>query len=562
MGGKRVQFGEVLRIGVQEIEPIANQAAIWWTKNEIRESEREYETVLFLMEANKPIDEEEHSIRGLEKKTEAGAWALYENQRDAVNAVLGEQEKLQRKRTKDDSSELIANVYQEVTSKTRLVALERGGQDCAEIKDYLNGNSHCRVPSSPKPQVRNVSPPGSPARTSPSKRGWGRKISMPLMSPKAMHHEDLQSSPFKEKIVKAAAMALARQQVSAKKMTVPRDDCSFKDDESFLSLTSLKRDASSKAGSCSIAGDESILSLTSLKPEKKSSKRDSDGKKAKRSSKSKSKSNSSSPEKQKRQNSTSTIKPVKVAESDLLIGGTIVVKHENLNASAEPKSQKIKQKKSEGTFESRSPTKRGDKAVRPKDAKSKSSSKTSKPTKLHADGSRVEAETVKLNHEERATKPKSTFKKSSAETDLPRKKTRKTTKTREGEPSSSSKKASSKSRLTRSNSFTSMEKQLAKLATSRDARSVKKLPDERSSASTERCDSCDDDERSLSYLPGTISTTSSLLSSSAISPSRRFMNRVMKGVRRNKKTDPDSSIPCLNDMSQGDYSESADSCCF
>ena len=554
MAGQRVTFGAELRVDVREINPLKDHAAIWWSKSEIKEFEREYEAVLFLMDANNPIDEEEHSSRGLEKKTEQGAWMFYEHHRDALNAVLGEQENIQRTRTKAGSSEQIASVYQDTTTKTRELALERGLQDYAEIKGCPRSSSHCLMPYSPKVQLRQVSPPNSPYYASPSKRGWGRKMSMPLMSPRSVEYDKLIASPFKEKIVKAAAMELARQQVSAKKMVLPKDDCSLKDDASTVSLSTKEKTKDS-----SIKADESLVTLTKVKKTKTAG----DGKKVKKSTKG-IKSIAASPDKRKRQKSISTKATPVAAESDFLIVGSTIVHHNGSKTSTGVGFPEFEHKKTIHSCESPLPT-LGEQTLPQQVARVKSANKqknrASKSTQAAATSHDVDSGLTKGQCA--SLSPKLTSKKPTKKTTARQKK-------------------SSQPRPTCNSSFTSMEQKLAKLSTNLDALLiVKKLPDDRSSASTELWDSGDDDdndnddERSVSYLPVPRSVPGRL-SPSAVSPNRgaRFLlvNRVMEGIRHHQHptfclsdwVNGSSISSCLDadDGSLEDSSESAESCCF
>lgn len=568
-GGKNVQFGPKLCINVHEFEKIADHASVWWTREERKEMEREYEAVLFLMDTKKPIDEDEHSARGLEKKTEEGAWVLYESQRDALNAVLGEQEKLRRERTTGDCSERVADAYQEATAQTKLVALERGAQDYAEIKDYLHGISHCRVPSSPKRQVRKVSPPSSPTLESPAKRRWGRKISMPLMAP--LEHAQLQSSSINKKLVKAAALVLARQQVSAKKMSTPKDD-NKKVEEGDEEKLSVK---------------EKVKSKVKKKARTEKASDGKEGKKVKKSSKSSRSSSLSSPpspDKPKKRKSASTkssLAKTTTNSDDPIIGGSITPKHDDSkitkSASSEVKKQVEKDGKSTQSTEATPPNRAGENdRVRSKISRSKSPTKRSKKTESSSKKDQQGTPAAAAESEpcgEPSKKKMSTKKTSAATTSLldSPKKMRKPKKANEVEESSCSspkKKKFSTPRLTRSSSLTNMETKLAKLSSDLDLLlQPKPLREERSSASTEPNDSGDDDEQSFSYLPSPMAI--------AVTPKhdrrpRLFLNRVMKSFRRNNnnnnndeyKSSLDSSLSCFDDESLGDYSESAESCCF
>jgi hypothetical protein len=206
---------------------------IWWSNRENEEIRKEYETLVFMMETGRPIDENEHCTRGLEKKTEDQAWELYQIQRDARNAVLDEQEHQQKQKVKD--FEAIAEVMYSITRKAVEAAREVAVRDAEAVKDYLfdsdttsqritnvqkkrisadpcnaKENVHARVSKdysypkhddSSKSQATKKLRPSSPAKgnkkaadatsvpiatLSHSRRGQvncGRKISMPLCDP-------------------------------------------------------------------------------------------------------------------------------------------------------------------------------------------------------------------------------------------------------------------------------------------------------------------------------------------------------------------------------------------
>jgi hypothetical protein len=136
---------------VQEIThiddiPDEEVAAIWYEAQEYADMKLSYKDTVFLMECGKELDEVEHTARGLEYRTQEGAWARYENKRDAYNAVLDEQD-LQWKEDKDDD-EAIRRVYQEHSLKCRESALAVGLQD-ARLAQKIHFNFDSR-PTLPK----------------------------------------------------------------------------------------------------------------------------------------------------------------------------------------------------------------------------------------------------------------------------------------------------------------------------------------------------------------------------------------------------------------------------
>jgi hypothetical protein len=108
---------------------------LWLTKSDFTAMKAEYESILYLIASNKPIDEENHSSRGLEKRTEEGAWELYECLRDSRNAVLDTQD--DQKRKKQFCHLQIAKVYTDTTTKARDEAIKKARQDAKEVKAFL-----------------------------------------------------------------------------------------------------------------------------------------------------------------------------------------------------------------------------------------------------------------------------------------------------------------------------------------------------------------------------------------------------------------------------------------
>jgi hypothetical protein len=111
--------------------------AIWYDANEYAEIKNNYKATIFMMECGKQLHEHEHTSRGLEYRTQEGAWARYENKRDAYNAVLDEQD-LQWKEDTDDWDAL-SRAYLEHSSKCAKAAFEIGLQDAEEAHNiYAN----------------------------------------------------------------------------------------------------------------------------------------------------------------------------------------------------------------------------------------------------------------------------------------------------------------------------------------------------------------------------------------------------------------------------------------
>jgi hypothetical protein len=108
---------------------------LWLSKTDFTAMKAEYESVLYLLASNKPIDEDNHSSRGLEKRTEDGAWELYECLRDSRNAVLDTQD--DQKRKKKTCHVQIANAYKITTIKACEEATRKARQDAKEVKTFM-----------------------------------------------------------------------------------------------------------------------------------------------------------------------------------------------------------------------------------------------------------------------------------------------------------------------------------------------------------------------------------------------------------------------------------------
>jgi hypothetical protein len=108
--------------------------ATWYDSKEYSEIKSAYQMTIFMMEAGETISGNEHTSRGLEYRTQEGAWARYENKRDAYNAVLDEQDR-QWKVDKDDD-EKIRQIYQIHSKKCAEAAVGRALQDRRDSREY------------------------------------------------------------------------------------------------------------------------------------------------------------------------------------------------------------------------------------------------------------------------------------------------------------------------------------------------------------------------------------------------------------------------------------------
>lgn len=111
-------------------------AAIWYESGEYSDIKSAYQLTIFMIENGELKESDEHTGRGLEYRTQDGAWARYENKRDAYNAVLDEQDR-QWKVDKDDF-EAISSIYLVHSGKCAVAAAKRGSQDADEAKEICS----------------------------------------------------------------------------------------------------------------------------------------------------------------------------------------------------------------------------------------------------------------------------------------------------------------------------------------------------------------------------------------------------------------------------------------
>lgn len=113
--------------------PDSEIAEIWYNASEYSEIKSSYQLTIFMMENGELKEGNDHTCRGLEYRTQQGAWARYENKRDAYNAVLDEQDR-QWKADKDDHDAL-GRVYLLHSAKCAVAAADRGSADAKEAKE-------------------------------------------------------------------------------------------------------------------------------------------------------------------------------------------------------------------------------------------------------------------------------------------------------------------------------------------------------------------------------------------------------------------------------------------
>ena len=120
-------------------------AATWYDAEDYAAIKADYQCVIFMMESGERIDDnndddnEEHTTRGLEYRTQQGAWNRYENKRDAYNAVLDEQDRHWKKDI--DDPEAIRRVYVEQVAKCQKAAEERAAQDEVDVRELARADA-------------------------------------------------------------------------------------------------------------------------------------------------------------------------------------------------------------------------------------------------------------------------------------------------------------------------------------------------------------------------------------------------------------------------------------
>jgi polyhydroxyalkanoate synthesis regulator phasin len=124
------EFFDIPHLNDMTDEDIAN---IWYEAGDYNEIKASYQLVIIKMETGEFREDEEQTCRGLEYRTQDGAWTRYENKRDAYNAVLDEQDR-QWKVDKDDH-EKISTVYRNHSKKCADAAADRGSSDAKEARE-------------------------------------------------------------------------------------------------------------------------------------------------------------------------------------------------------------------------------------------------------------------------------------------------------------------------------------------------------------------------------------------------------------------------------------------
>lgn len=136
---KTVRFSESNEIcPVQHLDDYtdAEVASIWYDASDYGEIKSDYKHTVLMMECSKSLPDEEYTSRGLEYRTQRGAWARHENKRAAYGAVLDEQD-IQWSKNKDDHDRL-ATVYSEHTAKTAKAAYLVALKDARAARDVYD----------------------------------------------------------------------------------------------------------------------------------------------------------------------------------------------------------------------------------------------------------------------------------------------------------------------------------------------------------------------------------------------------------------------------------------
>lgn len=150
--------------------------SLWWSEGDYVEMRQGWEMVLYLLESGKPVCEQTLSARGLQKRTDTGAWELYEIQRDARNAVFEVQDKQRKTKARDPVE--IAAAYMQHTAKSQQEAYDQAALDAKDAdrikkkkrkKSAKSGAKEGLPPtgSSPKKKAEATSPKRSPIPKSP-----------------------------------------------------------------------------------------------------------------------------------------------------------------------------------------------------------------------------------------------------------------------------------------------------------------------------------------------------------------------------------------------------------
>lgn len=112
--------------------------ATWYSREEYTEIKSSYQLTIYMMESGDEAlnDSDNHTARGLEYRTQEGAWARYENKRDAYDSVLDEQDR-QWKYDADDDEKLreAYTPHSEKCHKNAAILALKDEQEAKEIHE-------------------------------------------------------------------------------------------------------------------------------------------------------------------------------------------------------------------------------------------------------------------------------------------------------------------------------------------------------------------------------------------------------------------------------------------
>lgn len=142
---KSVSFDEIpMMQAIEHVKTIPKREMKrrWMSAKDFQKIQDENAATLTYLEQTKqkvPHDSQEWSTRGLERFTEQGMHQYRDNYRDAVTAVLHQQDLIWRSSTSLDDEALsrIANVYRRETQLSQQEAAQIAAQDEQEADEYL-----------------------------------------------------------------------------------------------------------------------------------------------------------------------------------------------------------------------------------------------------------------------------------------------------------------------------------------------------------------------------------------------------------------------------------------
>mmetsp|Transcript_1558 Transcript_1558/g.2206 ORF Transcript_1558/g.2206 Transcript_1558/m.2206 type:complete len:181 (+) Transcript_1558:132-674(+) len=142
-GSRSLRFNESVEIfDIPHLNdtPDEDIYATWYSREEYSEIKSAYQLTIYMMESGEESldDKKNHTSRGLEYRTQEGAWARYENKRDAYDAVLDEQDRQWKSDSDDD--EKLREAYLLHSAKCARNAVTLALQDETDAKEIHDGN--------------------------------------------------------------------------------------------------------------------------------------------------------------------------------------------------------------------------------------------------------------------------------------------------------------------------------------------------------------------------------------------------------------------------------------